>query len=83
MSIKVTHFATVENANESDNTDYWSDPICGTYSENNNVESDWKFITCKKCLKAKDKYTESVKLAYASEADYYKGFLEHLKKEEK
>lgn len=33
-------------------------------------------------MKAKDKYTESVKLAYASEADYYKGFLEHLKKEE-
>jgi hypothetical protein len=80
MSVKhKTHFATVERANESDNTDYWSDPICGIHSENSNVESDWKYITCKKCLKAKDKYTEGVKLALANEAEYYKGFVEHLK----
>jgi len=56
-----THFATVERANESDNSDYWSETVCGLETEN--TSDDWGDVDCKKCLKLKEQFAKEMKIA--------------------
>ena len=48
-----THWASCDRANESDNTDWWSDTACGldTYQhENLSLDDNINYVTCKRCL---------------------------------
>ena len=63
-----THFATVDPANESDNHDYWSEPICGTYTET--LSDKWELVTCKRCLKIKQKEDQFIDPASLPEDPY-------------
>ena len=45
-----THYAICERANESDNTNYWSDTACGLEYTESELTDNPKYVTCKKCL---------------------------------
>lgn len=52
MSKPKTHYSTCERANESDNTNYWSEfTACGLQETESPVTDDKSMVTCKKCLK--------------------------------
>lgn len=55
-----THFAFVEKANESVNINFWSRTLCGLEETESPLEDNIKYVTCKKCLKAYDKYKLSI-----------------------
>ncbi len=63
-----THFAEVENANESDNNNYWSATLCGLEYTESPMTNKLEEVTCKKCLRAFPKYKKSVDRQYD---DYY------------
>nr|QBM02709.1 hypothetical protein [uncultured archaeon] len=71
------HFAEIEShANESDNTTYWSDAICGIESEN--LEDDWDLVDCKKCLKRKIQYKQEQEIAIEQSCDDMEGFVKFM-----
>lgn len=70
------HFATVEKANESDNSDYWSDTVCGIESEN--VLNDWQSVTCKKCLCRRERFEAELKQANIHALEEMNGFVEFI-----
>jgi len=55
-----THFATIENANESDNTTYYGTTLCGLEYIESEVSNNIKHVTCKKCIKSHPKYLKQV-----------------------
>jgi len=71
-----THFGIVENGNESNPRDEWSDPICGVYADNPDMTNKWEFVNCKKCLKRKDVFEKQMQQARNHEL---KQLDEHLK----
>lgn len=75
-----THFAILESqANESDNTNYWSDPICGTSSEK--VDSDWDMVNCQKCIKQKSNHESEMNFHMQNNINDMAGFVEFLEQE--
>lgn len=79
-----THFASVERANESDNNNYWTDPICGTQTSGDIYMSDiWSNVDCKKCLKQRIKYEEEMKVAMEHSCDDMDGFMKFIEKTNK
>ena len=49
MSKGKTHYACHEAPHEGDNTEYWGDPICGSFSEN--LTEHPEDVTCNRCFK--------------------------------
>lgn len=71
-----THYAHVDRANESDNTEYWSSTACGLEYTESLLTDKPKEVTCKNCLRAmaRHKIDESVLLisgVVKSEASVY------------
>ena len=73
-----THYADVQRGNESNPEDEWSETVCGIESEN--VEDDWKVVTCKKCLKRKTQYEKEMKIAMEHSCNDMKGFVEFMER---
>ena len=62
----VTHYASCDRANESDNTDWWSNTICGRdpdEHEDLGLTDNVNYVTCKQCLKRIALYEQSKKEA--------------------
>lgn len=78
-----THFATVERGNESNPFDEWSEPICGNPSEDLSLDDDWRYVSCKVCLKRKEGYETMMNQVMADEAEQLGAFLEMIEEEEK
>ena len=57
--MSVTHHAECDRANESDNMDYWASyTYCGFdvyQNENMQLSDDWRYVSCKRCLKRKER----------------------------
>lgn len=74
-----THYAEIESqSNESDNTTYWTDHICNSKGDELHVDNDWSVITCKKCLKLKDKYQMYQKQAMADSVEEMGEFINFI-----
>lgn len=76
-----THYAILESAaNESDNNDYWSDPICGQELAVNDlsVDNDWKYVDCKKCIARKELHEHSMKEAMEHSCNDMDGFVKFM-----
>ena len=50
-----THYGHCDRANESDNTDYWSNTYCGLEEREVPMTDEKQYVTCKHCLKAIEK----------------------------
>jgi hypothetical protein len=55
-----THYALCENANESDNNDYWSNTLCGLEYTVSPLSDRIEDVSCIKCLKRYKKPEEKV-----------------------
>ncbi len=71
-----THYATVERGNESDPLDEWSDPICGTQSEDIVLYNEWSVVDCKKCLNQREKFEAFRKQEMEASCKYMAEFME-------
>jgi hypothetical protein len=54
-----THFASCDQATESDNTTYWYDTACGLRDCESDMSDKVDDVTCKNCLKVLNKKGES------------------------
>lgn len=50
-----THYAEVERGNESQPFDEWGTTACRMEYYESPATNNWKYVTCKKCLKIKEK----------------------------
>lgn len=50
-----THYGSCDRANESDNTSYWSDTICGLKEAEVDMTDNIDHVTCKNCLRVFNK----------------------------
>ena len=76
-----THFANVDRANESDPNDYWSPTVCGIDETESPLSDRWEYVTCKKCLRNKEKYQKSIGEAMEHSCNEMKGFVEFINEE--
>ncbi len=77
-----THFAEVELANESDNNNYWSEPICNTQtSDDVFLSNEWMTVSCKKCLKRKEQYIFERAMEMQHSCEDVAGFIEFMERE--
>ena len=57
----MTHYANVERGNESYPYDEWGETACGLEYTNSSLSDNWEFVSCKNCLKVREKWLKSKK----------------------
>lgn len=74
-----THFANVQRANESDNTDHWDTTVCGLEYTESPLTDRWEYVSCKNCLRGRDRHEEEMKYAMEQSCKDMEGFVEFHK----
>ena len=71
----VTHYDPYPSEHEQS-------PFCGTPdSENIQTDNDWKYVSCKKCLKAKSKAKKFVEETETVILNQMQGFVDFVNKQ--
>jgi len=76
---KKIHFTTIELGNESNPEDEYGKLICGTQSDEPETSNKWGYVSCKKCLKIRERFELEMLQAFKHNCSDMEKFNEFVK----